>query len=78
MINPNEVIGGGTPDSLLVLQRSLARRFEIDMGTDHGLGMVIPLSFEATINGRVFDNSMITLTRGKTPSVAVEHIQTRT
>lgn len=60
------------PDSLLVLQRSFARRLETDLGAHHGLGMMIPLSFRATINGRIFDDSMIVLTRGKTPSTAVE------
>jgi len=60
------------PTSLLVLQRSFARRLETNMGTDHGLGMMVPLSFEATINGRAFDNSMLIVTRGKTPSLAVE------
>ena len=60
------------PDSLLVLQRSFARRLETDLGVEHGLGLVIPLSFEATIDGRTVDNSTITVTRGKTPSRAVE------
>lgn len=60
------------PASLLVLQRSFARRLETNMGADHGLGMLIPISFEATINGLTFDNSMIGLTRGRTPTIAVE------
>jgi AraC-like DNA-binding protein len=61
------------PNSLLVLQRSFARRLETNMGSDYGLGMVIPLSFEATINGRAFDNSTIIATRGKTPTMAIEN-----
>ncbi|QOZ54448.1 AraC family transcriptional regulator [Bradyrhizobium sp. CCBAU 53338] len=60
------------PNSLLVLQRSFARRLETNMGAEYGLGMVVPLSFNATINGRVFDNSTVAVMRGKTPTIAVE------
>ena len=60
------------PDSLLVLQRSFARRLEANMGPEYGLGIVVPLSFKATINGRPFDNSTIALIRNKTPTSALE------
>lgn len=60
------------PDSLLVLQRSFARRLEANMGPEYGLGVVVPLSFSATINGRPFDNSTIAVMRNKTPTTAVE------
>lgn len=60
------------PDSLLVLERSFARRLEANMGPDYGLGMVVPLSFSATINGRIFDNSTIAVMRNKTPTTVLE------
>ena len=59
-------------DSLLVLQRSFARRLETNIGVDHGIGLVVPLSFNATINGCVFNDTTIALTRGRTPTQAVE------
>lgn len=59
-------------NSLLVLQRSFARRLESNMGTDDGVGMLIPLAFHATINGSEVDNSTIALIRGRIPIEAVE------
>jgi AraC family ethanolamine operon transcriptional activator len=59
-------------DGLLVLQRSFARRLESNIGTDQGVGMLIPLAFHATVNGSEVDNSTITLMRGRTPIEAVE------
>src|SRR4051795_6900021 len=32
-------------DGLFVLQRSFARRFEAEIGTDNGVGLVVPLAF---------------------------------
>jgi AraC-like DNA-binding protein len=61
------------PNSLLVLQRSFARRLETNLGSDYGLGMLIPLSFEATINGQQINNSTIIATRGRTPTTAIEY-----
>lgn len=60
------------PDSLLVLQRSFPRRLDANMGPEYGLGVVVPISFTATINGRVFDNATIALMRSKTPTTAIE------
>jgi len=59
-------------DSLLVLQRSFARRLEAEMGSDHGIGLLIPLSFHATINNRPVDNRQILVMRGRTPIDAIE------
>ena len=56
-----------------MLQRSFARRFEAEIGTDHGLGLVVPLTFHSTSNGREVDNSTIAIMRGKTPVDAIEH-----
>ncbi len=42
------------------------------MGPEYGLGIVVPLSFNATINGRAFDNSTIAVMRNKTPAIALE------
>lgn len=60
------------PDCLLVLQRSFARKLQTNMGVDHGLGLMIPISFKATINGSLIDDSTVTMMRGRTPSDAVE------
>lgn len=60
------------PDCLLVLQRSFARKLQTNMGVDHGLGLMIPISFKATINGSLVGDSTITMMRGRTPSDAVE------
>src|SRR3954469_12660186 len=43
-------------DGLFVLQRSFARRFEAEIGTDNGVGLVVPLAFHSTSNGREVDN----------------------
>jgi AraC family ethanolamine operon transcriptional activator len=59
-------------DGLLVLQRSFARRLESNIGADHGVGLLIPLAFHATVNGRDVDNATIALIRGRTPIEAVE------
>jgi len=56
-----------------VLQRTFARRLEANVGTDHGVGLVIPLACHSTTNGREIDNSMIGVVRGKVATEAVEH-----
>ena len=60
-------------DGLFVLQRTFARRLEANVGTDHGVGLVIPLACHSTTNGREIDNSMIGVVRGKVATEAVEH-----
>lgn len=56
-----------------MLQRSFARRFEPEIGTDNGVGLVVPLTFHSTSNGREVDNSTIAVMRSKAPVTAVEH-----
>jgi AraC family ethanolamine operon transcriptional activator len=60
-------------DGLLVLQRSFARRFEAEIGTDTGVGLVVPLTFHSIANGREVDSSTIAVMRGKAPVNAIEH-----
>ena len=60
-------------DGLFVLQRSFARRYEAEIGTDKGVGLVIPLTFHSIANGRDVDSSTIAVMRGKTPVRAIEH-----
>ncbi|MET4213380.1 AraC-like DNA-binding protein [Bradyrhizobium sp. LA2.1] len=60
-------------DGLFVLQRSFARRFEAEIGTDNGVGLVVPLTFHSIANGREVDSSMIAVMRGKAPVKAIEH-----
>jgi AraC family ethanolamine operon transcriptional activator len=59
-------------DGLFVLQRTFARRLQADVGTDHGVGLVIPLACHSIANGREIDNSMIGIVRGKVATEAVE------
>jgi AraC family ethanolamine operon transcriptional activator len=60
-------------NGLFVLQRSFARRYEADIGTDHGVGLVVPLSFHAVSNGTEVDSSTIAVMRGKVPVCSIEH-----
>ena len=60
-------------DGLFVLQRSFARRYEAEIGTDNGVGLVVPLTFHSIANGREVDSSTIAVMRGKTPVRAIEH-----
>ena len=59
-------------DSLLVLQRSFARRLQADMGTDKGVGLVIPIAFHSIANKETLDNSTIAVLRGRVATEAVE------
>jgi AraC-like DNA-binding protein len=60
-------------DGLFVLQRSFARRYEAEIGTDTGVGLVVPLAFHSIANGREVDSSTIAVMRGKAPVKAIEH-----
>jgi AraC-like DNA-binding protein len=59
-------------DGLFVLQRAFARSLEVDVGTDRGLGLVVPFSFHSITNGREIDNSMVGVVRGRVPIKSVE------
>jgi len=59
-------------DGLFVLQRSFARRLEVDIGTDRGVGLVVPFSYHSTTNGREIDSSMVNVVRGRVPIKCVE------
>jgi len=59
-------------DGLFVLQRAFARRLEVDVGTDRGIGLVVPFSFHSVSNGREVDNSVVGVVRGKVPVESVE------
>ena len=59
-------------NGLFVLQRSFARRYEADIGTDNGVGLVVPLSFRCVANGTEVDSSTIAVMRGKAPVDSVE------
>jgi AraC family ethanolamine operon transcriptional activator len=59
-------------EGLFVLQRSFARRIEVDMGTDQGIGLVVPLDFHSIANGREIDSSTIAVMRGRAPIKAIE------
>jgi AraC-like DNA-binding protein len=59
-------------DGLFVLQRAFARRLEVDVGTDHGVGLVIPFCFHSISNGREIDNATVSVVRGKVPVRSVE------
>jgi AraC-like DNA-binding protein len=59
-------------DGIFVLQRSFARRHEVDLGTDQGVGLIVPIASECNINGRTVDNSTVVLVRGKTPAEVIE------
>ena len=60
-------------DGLFVLQRSFARRFEAEIGTDSGFGLVVPFSFHSIANGVEVDSSTIAMMRGKAAVDAIEH-----
>lgn len=60
-------------DGLFVLQRSFARRYEAEIGTDNGFGLVVPFSFHSIANGAEIDSAMIALMRGKAAVDAVEY-----
>lgn len=61
-------------DGLLVFQRSFARRLEVDIGTDHGVGLVVPFfSYHSITNGREIDSSMVNVVRGRVPIKCVEN-----
>jgi AraC-like DNA-binding protein len=59
-------------DGLFVLQRAFARRLEVDVGTDRGVGLVVPFSFHSVSNGREIDNSVVSVVRGRVPIKSVE------
>ncbi|UPK39415.1 helix-turn-helix domain-containing protein [Bradyrhizobium sp. 186] len=59
-------------DGLFVLQRAFARRLEVDVGTDHGVGLVVPFCFHSISNGREIDNATVSVVRGKVPIKSVE------
>jgi AraC-like DNA-binding protein len=59
-------------DGLFVLQRAFARRLEVDVGTDHGVGLVVPFCFHSISNGREVDNSTVGVVRGRVPIKSVE------
>ena len=54
-------------NGLFVLQRAFARRLRPMIGTDSGIGLVVPLSFHSITNGREVDSSTIAVMRGKVP-----------
>lgn len=60
------------PSGMFVLQRTFARRIEVEFGPHQGVGLVIPLSLQGSINGRDVDNSTVLVTRGKSPAEVVE------
>jgi len=59
-------------DGLFVLQRAFARRLEVDVGTDRGVGLTIPFSFHSITNGREIDSSTVNVVRGRVPIKSVE------
>ena len=59
---------------LFVLQRAFARRYEAEIGTDNGVGLVVPFTFHSMTNGEEVDSSTIAIMRGK---AAVESIEQR-
>ena len=56
-----------------MLQRSFARLLEAEIGTDNGVGLVVPFTFHSIANGREVDSSTIAVMRGKAPVNAIEH-----
>src|SRR3954464_2247237 len=54
-------------DGLFVLQRAFARRLDVDVGTDRGIGLVVPFSYHTVSNGREIDSSTVGVVRGKVP-----------
>ncbi|WP_375309654.1 helix-turn-helix domain-containing protein [Bradyrhizobium sp. A5] len=59
-------------DGLFVLQRAFARQLEVDVGTDQGVGLVVPFCFHSISNGREIDNSTVSVIRGRVPIKSVE------
>lgn len=59
-------------DGIFVLQRSFARRHEVNLGPGQGAGLLVPIASECNINGTNIDNSTIVLLRGKTPARVIE------
>jgi AraC-like DNA-binding protein len=59
-------------DGIFVLQRSFARRHQVNLGTDQGVGLLVPIASECKINGMEVDNSTVVLMRGKTPAEVIE------
>ncbi|WP_369724676.1 hypothetical protein AB8Z38_10015 [Bradyrhizobium sp. LLZ17] len=59
-------------DGLFVLQRAFARQLDVDVGTDHGVGLVVPFCFHSISNGREIDNSTVGVVRGRVPVRSVE------
>ncbi|MCS3725166.1 helix-turn-helix domain-containing protein [Bradyrhizobium betae] len=59
-------------NGLFVLQRAFARQLELDVGTDQGMGLVVPFSFHSLYNGREIDNSTVSVVRGRVPIKSVE------
>ncbi|MET4385294.1 AraC-like DNA-binding protein [Bradyrhizobium sp. F1.4.3] len=59
-------------DGLFVLQRAFARRLEVDIGTDRGVGLVVPFSFHSITNGREVDSATVNVVRGRVPIKSVE------
>ena len=59
-------------DGLFVLQRAFARRLDVDVGTDRGVGLTIPFSFHSITNGREIDSSTVNVVRGKVPIKSIE------
>lgn len=60
-------------DGLFVLQRTFARRFEADIGTDWGIGLMVPFSFHTITNGQQLDSSMVNVVRGKVPVESIAY-----
>jgi AraC-like DNA-binding protein len=59
-------------DGIFVLQRAFARELELEVGTDQGVGLVVPFSFHSISNGREIDNATVSVVRGKVPVKSVE------
>lgn len=59
-------------DGLFVLQRAFARRLDVDVGTDHGIGLVVPFCYHSISNGREIDSSTVGVVRGRVPVKSVE------
>ncbi|MBR0788506.1 helix-turn-helix domain-containing protein [Bradyrhizobium manausense] len=57
---------------LFVLQRAFARRYDAEIGTDNGIGLVVPFSFHSITNGTEVDSSTIAVMRGKAPVESIE------
>jgi len=60
-------------EGLFVLQRSFARHYQAEIGTDNGVGAVVPFRFNSIANGYEVESSMIAVMRGKAAVDAIEH-----